>query len=219
MNGDKERQGGCGACRNIPIRQERPYSPAERCAASPRCVPRRRTSAFSGTWHMRSTTSTIRRMRSKTSSILSAAPQGKTWCSDFSPPQKLHTQGAGVAAIVSSAENIRRAKAEIAYQTISPDKLNQLRHAKYLKSAENVRAMMSPACRGPEAEIRRGRPYFPKRAGKLRLCLLDRAARRLFHLARRSARHGKTDRRALRRRRRYADARRRYLSLRKRSGG
>ena len=60
----------------------------------------------------------------------------------FFSTSKITYAGAGVAAIISSAANIRHAKAEIAYQTISPDKLNQLRHAKYLKSAENVRMMM-----------------------------------------------------------------------------
>ena len=67
---------------------------------------------------------------------------GENMVLGFFSTSKITYAGAGVAAIVSSAENIRCAKAEIAYQTISPDKLNQLRHAKYLKSAENVRAMM-----------------------------------------------------------------------------
>lgn len=61
----------------------------------------------------------------------------------FFSTSKITYAGAGVAVMVSGADNIRRAKAEIAYQTISPDKINQLRHARYLKSAENVRAIMA----------------------------------------------------------------------------
>lgn len=60
----------------------------------------------------------------------------------FFSTSKITYAGAGVAIMVSGADNIKRARAEIAYQTISPDKMNQLRHAKYLKSADNVRALM-----------------------------------------------------------------------------
>ena len=44
--------------------------------------------------------------------------------------------------MISGADNVKRARAEIAYQTISPDKMNQLRHARYLACADNVRALM-----------------------------------------------------------------------------
>ncbi len=60
----------------------------------------------------------------------------------FFSTSKITYAGAGIAAMVSSTDNIRRAKKEIAFQTISPDKTNQLRHAKYLENAENVRSIM-----------------------------------------------------------------------------
>ncbi len=60
----------------------------------------------------------------------------------FFSTSKITYAGAGVALMISSTENIRHAKADIAFQTISPDKINQLRHMKYLKTPENVRALM-----------------------------------------------------------------------------
>ena len=60
----------------------------------------------------------------------------------FFSTSKITYAGAGIALMVSSEENIRRAKADIAFQTISPDKINQLRHMKYLKDADHVRALM-----------------------------------------------------------------------------
>ena len=60
----------------------------------------------------------------------------------FFSTSKITYAGAGIAAMVSSTYNIRRAKKEIAFQTISPDKTNQLRHAKYLENAENVCSIM-----------------------------------------------------------------------------
>ena len=60
----------------------------------------------------------------------------------FFSTSKITYPGAGIAAMVSSVENIRHAKQDIAYQTISPDKINQLRHAKFLKNADTVRSLM-----------------------------------------------------------------------------
>ncbi len=60
----------------------------------------------------------------------------------FFSTSKITYPGAGIAVMVSSTENIKNAKADIAFQTISPDKINQLRHMKYLQNADNVRALM-----------------------------------------------------------------------------
>ncbi len=60
----------------------------------------------------------------------------------FFSTSKITYPGAGIAVMVSSPENIKNAKADIAFQTISPDKINQLRHMKFLKDADNVRALM-----------------------------------------------------------------------------
>ncbi len=60
----------------------------------------------------------------------------------FFSTSKITYPGAGIAVMISSPENIKNAKADIAFQTISPDKINQLRHMKYLENADNVRALM-----------------------------------------------------------------------------
>ncbi len=60
----------------------------------------------------------------------------------FFSTSKITYPGAGIAVMISSPQNIKHAKADIAFQTISPDKINQLRHMKYLKDADNVRALM-----------------------------------------------------------------------------
>ncbi len=60
----------------------------------------------------------------------------------FFSTSKITYAGAGVALMISSTENIKHAKADIAFQTISPDKINQLRHMKYLQTPDNVRALM-----------------------------------------------------------------------------
>ena len=60
----------------------------------------------------------------------------------FFSTSKITYPGAGIAAMVSSAENIQHAKDDIAYQTISPDKINQLRHMKFLKDTDTVYDLM-----------------------------------------------------------------------------
>lgn len=60
----------------------------------------------------------------------------------FFSTSKITYPGAGIALMISSTDNIKHAKADIAFQTISPDKINQLRHMKYLQNADNVRVLM-----------------------------------------------------------------------------
>ena len=60
----------------------------------------------------------------------------------FFSTSKITYPGAGIAVMISSSDNIKHAKADIAFQTISPDKINQLRHMKYLRDADNVYALM-----------------------------------------------------------------------------
>ena len=61
---------------------------------------------------------------------------------EFTSTSKITFPGAGVSALAASQANIREIRARLAMQTISYDKMNQLRHVKFLKNAAGVRAHM-----------------------------------------------------------------------------
>lgn len=60
----------------------------------------------------------------------------------FASTSKITFPGAGVSVIASSKANIDYAKDQIKIQTIGPDKINQLRHARFLKSAQDIYELM-----------------------------------------------------------------------------
>lgn len=55
---------------------------------------------------------------------------------------KITFPGSGIAAIASSEENIKYISKVISRQTIGPDKMNQLRHVRFLKDYDNILAHM-----------------------------------------------------------------------------
>ena len=55
---------------------------------------------------------------------------------------KITLPGGGVAMMAGGEATIAEAKKHIGIQTIGPDKVNQIRHAKYFKNAEGIRVRM-----------------------------------------------------------------------------
>jgi len=61
---------------------------------------------------------------------------------EFASTSKVTWAGAGIACMASSDENIAYVKSHLTFQTIGADKINQLRHVRFLKDAQGVYDMM-----------------------------------------------------------------------------
>ena len=61
---------------------------------------------------------------------------------EFCSTSKVTFPGAGISAFFSSEANVAEALAAMGRQSISADKLNQLRHVRFLKDADGVAALM-----------------------------------------------------------------------------
>lgn len=60
----------------------------------------------------------------------------------FSSTSKISFAGGGISAFAASADNIAYIKKQMAIQTIGHDKINQLRHVRFYKDAEGIKAHM-----------------------------------------------------------------------------
>ena len=74
----------------------------------------------------------------------------------FASTSKITFAGAGVSFFASSPANVDWYLKNLIKRTIGPDKVNQLRHARFLGSADGVRALMRKhrAIIGPEVRDR-----------------------------------------------------------------
>jgi len=61
----------------------------------------------------------------------------------FGSTSKITFAGSGVAFLSSSERNLSALKAHLAFQTIGPDKVNQLRHVRFLQNLETVFSHMA----------------------------------------------------------------------------
>lgn len=64
----------------------------------------------------------------------------------FGSTSKITFAGSGVAFLSSSPGNLAALKAHLAFQTIGPDKVNQLRHVRFLQGEEHLAAHMRRHC-------------------------------------------------------------------------
>ena len=60
----------------------------------------------------------------------------------FTSTSKISFSGAGVGCMAASVNNVTKSKKSMTIQTIGHDKINQLRHVKYFKNADGIKAQM-----------------------------------------------------------------------------
>ena len=60
----------------------------------------------------------------------------------FTSTSKISFSGAGVGCMAASVNNVAKTKKSMTIQTIGHDKINQLRHVKYFKNADGIKAQM-----------------------------------------------------------------------------
>ena len=74
---------------------------------------------------------------------------------EFASTSKITFPGAGISVMASSEENIKYMSKRFSVQTISYDKINQLRHVKYLKNKEHTLELMKRHAQimGPKFEL------------------------------------------------------------------
>ena len=61
----------------------------------------------------------------------------------FASTSKITFPGSGVSAMAAGSENEKILRERYSFQTIGPDKLNQLRHLRFLKNLDGVKAQMA----------------------------------------------------------------------------
>ena len=124
----------------------------------------------------------------------------------FASTSKVTFPGAGISAMAASPEIIAETKHQIGPQMIGQDKLNQLRHVRFLRDgagSPSTWPSTPPSCA-------RSSSWCSRSSGQnweIGHRTMDQAARRLLHLVRRHRGHRAPNRRARARSRRHDDGR------------
>ena len=132
----------------------------------------------------------------------------------FGSTSKITRAGAGIAFMAASPANLASFTKFLAVQTIGPDKVNQLRHVRFLRDGVGIRAHMRRQAAIVRPKFERGAPPSGERTRGGRPRIVEPAARRVLPLFRGAGRTGHRDRQPGRRGGREADAGRGDFSLR-----
>ena len=132
----------------------------------------------------------------------------------FASTSKITFAGAGVSFFASSPANVAWYLQQLSKRTIGPDKVNHLRHARYLKSPDGVRELMRRHREILAPKFEQVSSILADRLGRARRGDLDLTGRRLLHQPGRRRRHRDPGRRAGQGGRHRDDRRRRRVPLR-----
>ena len=71
----------------------------------------------------------------------------------FASTSKITLAGAGLSAVAASAANVKWLLERLTPRTIGPDKVNQLRHVRFLKNQQGIFELMEKAQAVASAEV------------------------------------------------------------------
>ncbi len=135
----------------------------------------------------------------------------------FASTSKITFPGAGVAAMAGSKNTLANIRKRLSFQTIGPDKVNQLRHLRFLKDMNGVETIMNQHKELLQPKFNIVLETMQKQLAPVGVACLDHSSRRIFYQCRCNGRLCKTCGSALQRSRCHFDRCRRYLSIWKRS--
>ena len=134
----------------------------------------------------------------------------------FASTSKITFAGAGLAALAASPANFHWWQKHVSVRSIGPDKVNQLRHVRFLKDKAHVEALMEAHRKLLQPKFDAVLEHFAEYLGNTRRGELDASEGWLFHRSGYAARPCQAHRGAGARSGHYADARRRRFPVRQR---